>query len=276
MSKITKPCMNCSKDVTRYKSQMLKSVYCSRECRSEYFRKHKNVTLNCDFCKSEYTVRSSSVKGNSKNYCSRKCKDSHQTKLLVGENNPFYGMKHRDSTKKKISETKIRMGLRGERAHNYSKVKVECAQCGKVKMKIPYLVKRSENQFCSIKCFGKWKSENNVGENNGNWNHELTEEERTRGRKYPEYYEFVRAVLERDRYECVICGSNEKVNVHHIDSYDWAKDKRTDINNGITLCKEHHMQFHKEYGYGKNTSEQFSEFIANTEVNENTTRHRNA
>ena len=33
------------------------------------------------------------------------------------------------------------------------------------------------------------------------------------------------------------------------------------LNNGICLCKKCHKEFHGKYGWGKNTKEQFDDFI---------------
>lgn len=125
------------------------------------------------------------------------------------------------------------------------------------------MVDRSVNLFCTIECHGKWKSENLRGENSPTWNPRLTDEERSIGRKYPEYYEFLTVVMKRDNYSCDICGDYSKwgsgMNVHHLSSYDWDIDNRTNPDNGITLCKACHVGFHRKYGFGKNTAEQYSE-----------------
>lgn len=99
----------------------------------------------------------------------------------------------------------------------------------------------------------------NRGENHPNWNPNLTDEERMKYRKYNEYEKFRIAVYERDNYTCQFCGDNKGGNLvaHHLDSYDWCKDKRTDVNNGITLCEDCHSNFHSVYGYGRNTKKQF-------------------
>ena len=49
--------------------------------------------------------------------------------------------------------------------------------------------------------------------------------------------------------------------MHHINGYNWDKENRTNINNGITLNQEIHKEFHKLYGKGNNTKEQFNQFI---------------
>lgn len=66
--------------------------------------------------------------------------------------------------------------------------------------------------------------------------------------------------------KCKECCKQERKTYTHICniySYDWDKEHRTDLNNGVTLCNKCHKEFHKKYGYGNNTKEQFEEFINN-------------
>lgn len=44
-------------------------------------------------------------------------------------------------------------------------------------------------------------------------------------------------------------------------NYAEYKELRTDVSNGITLCKECHKEFHKTYGYSRNNEYQIKEFI---------------
>lgn len=102
------------------------------------------------------------------------------------------------------------------------------------------------------------------GENHHNWNPNITQEERENGRYIEGYDDFIKGVYKRDNYTCQVCGqegNGHNLNAHHLDGYNWCKEKRTDINNGITLCDKCHKEFHKLYGKGNNTKEQFEEYL---------------
>jgi len=100
------------------------------------------------------------------------------------------------------------------------------------------------------------------GVNNPNYDFNKTEEERELGRSIEGYGIFIQSVYKRDDYTCQCCGERSgDLNAHHLDSYDWCKDKRTDPDNGVTLCNSCHRKFHLEYGFGHNTKQQFDEFI---------------
>ena len=48
---------------------------------------------------------------------------------------------------------------------------------------------------------------------------------------------------------------------NELEIYNWDIENRTNVDNGITLSKEIHKKFHKIYGYGNNTKEQFLDFV---------------
>lgn len=82
-----------------------------------------------------------------------------------------------------------------------------------------------------------------------------------------DYKDWRNMVFIRDAYKCQVCGVNSNnLKAHHLDGFGIAPHKRFDVTNGVTLCDNHHLQFHKEYGFGGNTKEQFDEFIAKIEV----------
>lgn len=101
------------------------------------------------------------------------------------------------------------------------------------------------------------------GENHYLWDCNKTEQERILGRRTLDgYTDFIKNVLERDKYTCLRCnctGSN--LNVHHLNGYDWFVDGRLDTKNAVTLCDKCHKNFHLLYGKGNNTKEQFEEWM---------------
>lgn len=103
-----------------------------------------------------------------------------------------------------------------------------------------------------------------VGVNSHFYKPELSDEDRI-GNRYTLFggkiYVWRKEVYERDSYTCQLCqSSNNKLNAHHLNSWNWAVEERFDVDNGITLCVDCHRNFHKEYGRGDNTKEQFEEF----------------
>lgn len=63
-------------------------------------------------------------------------------------------------------------------------------------------------------------------------------------------------------YVCDCCGYDRKIalKAHHLDGYEKNKDLALELDNGVALCGNCHEEFHKEYGYGSNTKEQYITF----------------
>jgi 5-methylcytosine-specific restriction endonuclease McrA len=97
-------------------------------------------------------------------------------------------------------------------------------------------------------------------------NGQLSDLERVRRRLIFGYGKWVGYVKERDNYKCTVCGSNEEIVAHHLNSYDMFEEGRTDPENGLTLCRKCHLNFHSEYGFGSNTKQQFDEWRKRVEV----------
>lgn len=117
----------------------------------------------------------------------------------------------------------------------------------------------------------KKMSENHAdfsGKNHPNWNPNLTDEERQDKRKYPEYNNWRNQVFERDNYTCRCCEQRGgSLVAHHFKSYTPNKELRISIENGITVCKKCHLDFHHQYGYRNNTRKQFEEFLMSRGIN---------
>lgn len=122
----------------------------------------------------------------------------------------------------------------------------------------------------NLKSSGKCKCKNcnclyhRGGKSNPRYNHQLTEKDRLPRQFIPELKIWRKAILRRDNYTCQItnCKSNRLI-VHHIEGWTTNKELRFVTSNGITLCKLIHTLFHKIYGYGQNTTKQFTEFKDN-------------
>lgn len=73
-----------------------------------------------------------------------------------------------------------------------------------------------------------------------------------------EYVNWKKYILKRDNYTCQCCNKKGgSLNVHHIFNYADNPDKRIDVDNGICLCEECHLNsypnsFHKKYGVHNN------------------------
>ena len=84
-----------------------------------------------------------------------------------------------------------------------------------------------------------------------------------------DYINWRKSVFARDHYTCQCCGAkNGKgrtivFNAHHIENWKDNRDKRYDVENGITLCLECHYAFHSQYGKKNNTLSQLNAFISN-------------
>lgn len=58
----------------------------------------------------------------------------------------------------------------------------------------------------------------------------------------------------------------EKIVVHHLNGRHWYKRDRLYILNAVPLSESLHKEFHSLYGYGKNTREQFQEWLREKEI----------
>ena len=77
-----------------------------------------------------------------------------------------------------------------------------------------------------------------------------------------EYKLWRKACMERDDFTCQKTGRKWwKLVVHHINNFSEYPELRTSIQNGITLLKESHKEFHKIYWTKNNTKEQLDEYL---------------
>jgi hypothetical protein len=95
-----------------------------------------------------------------------------------------------------------------------------------------------------------WQDDMNFmrGENNPRWISDRTKLKKRDKRNDPLYKEWRRNVCLRDGFVCKINNKDccKKLEVHHILRWADYPELRYDINNGITLCKNHHPRKKKE------------------------------
>ena len=126
-------------------------------------------------------------------------------------------------------------------------------------LKIEKIIERNKREY-SIKTREKM-SKNHAdfrGVKSGKWNFDLTEIERELSKdrsKLLGYLSWRSAVYAKDNYICQKCKNNNILNAHHLNNYKNYPEQRIDINNGITLCKVCHIDFHSHYGKNNNKSQ---------------------
>lgn len=151
-------------------------------------------------------------------------------------------------------------------------VDVKCDCCKDV-LNMEYFVYHTYNHDGKYYCKPCANKIFNAGENNNNYNPNLTDEERQDKRNYPEYNEFIKSVMARDNYTCQCCGGNTTIDriqpeVHHLYGYSGFPKYRLDQTQALTLCENCHKAFHSwhviKYGNnnkGKCTRDDFNTWL---------------
>ena len=104
-------------------------------------------------------------------------------------------------------------------------------------------------------------SNSKKAEKNGMWKGGISpESEKIRGNR--DYKLWRKEVFIRDNFICQKCSQKAGIlNAHHIESFNNNPELRTQVNNGITLCKNCHKNFHHQYGRGNNNKNQLIKFL---------------
>lgn len=139
--------------------------------------------------------------------------------------------------------------------YNNSKQKLEyICSCGKksTTMYVNFMKGKSCVE-CGIK--------KNSGVNHPKYNPDLTD--KIRKRHLIGYQKWRKEVFERDSFSCLKCFRSDDVelNAHHIKNFSQEIELAIEVDNGATLCKECHLQFHKEYGFQDNNEDQIIEWL---------------
>ncbi len=178
---------------------------------------------------------------------------------LSGENNHFYGKKHSDESKEKMSA--------GQKEWDRTEWnKVRWTEARKLEYKENNPMKNEEYRLKHAKVMRETRS----GENCYWWMGGKTET-KSLLRECFEYKEWHRQILKRDNFTCLHCGSKKELEVDHIKPFSLIIlennintfedglncEKLWDIENGRTLCFPCHAKT-DTYGVGvKNYYEKY-------------------
>lgn len=118
---------------------------------------------------------------------------------------------------------------------------ITCHVCGEKEYKQPSHLEYSSSgkYFCSRQCKGQHYS----GENNPMWK----DKDYSDFTKTPAGRAWRQAVIERDAGICQDCGSEPQTpHTHHIKPKSEFPELKTDVDNGVTLCEDCHVNRHPE------------------------------
>jgi len=220
------------------------------------------INFTCDFCGTEFNVKSRSDRDGDRAFCSDECKGKWYSENLTGEASPHWEQRRIECENcgKKYSERPFRIESNernfcspgcsqdfkvGKNHPLFKRRSVKCDNCGESLIRPPSRIR--DHNFCDLVCHGEWRSKNLVGENAPSWSG-----------GYIRYYgpswreQRVEAIL-RAAGRCELCGMSESthhrlrghgLHVHHkIPFTRFGQENHLEANslsNLIVLCKKCH------------------------------------
>lgn len=176
----------------------------------------------CNYCGNEFIINDGN--GKNKKYCNIKC--YHNSRI---------GIKDSEKTKNKKSSSNI--GKHNRLHTEIEKEKIKLTSIGR-KWTIERRLKISEDRKGDKTHLWKGGKDKKIYKHYNNAEYKIWREQ----------------IFERDNYTCQKCGVRSQVgrriylHPHHIKSYTYYPQLRYDINNGVTLCKECHLDLHSIKG----------------------------
>lgn len=259
-----KQCEICSKDFYVKPKKYDSRFCCSQKCKHERFRDTLKGENNPNFKNAKETKKKKcpicGVYFYRANTNQKTCSMSCGGKLSA----PFKNYDHlrdkafiesRKLVRNRQVEEKKMLGIHCEtcKCGNYKSHKSKtCMECFKKRtQKQPNkcivcnnVTKNWRHKTCSKDCFRQLQKNRYTNENNPNWKGGIRKPNATI-RASDKYKEWRKGVFERDKYTCQDCGQlGWELHAHHIKPFSKYPELRTELSNGITLCKKCHSKLH--------------------------------
>lgn len=219
----------------------------------------------CEHCGLEFITNPS----RKKRFCSIACSSKRIISKEHREKNSISntGRVFSDETRKKIREAHIGKKASIETREKFSKIMSVRMIGNKIKLGKPMLLS-IKDKISKAKKGKKFTKEHlsNLrksfprGDSHPNWKGGITPEN-VKLRKGVENRDWIKSVFSRDSYTCRRCKKGGVLQAHHIKNFADYPNDRVVIENGITLCKNCHKDFHRLYGCKKNNLEQITNFL---------------
>lgn len=236
---------------------------CDQACKSEkgmkqhHTRSHdtslNSVTLDCNYCGTEFTANKNDVKNVEHSFCSSECENSWRS-------NEYSGSGHHNHKEKVVLECEYceesykeypyradesrfcSQECSGKYKTNRGTEQVLCDWCDNPFKKCVADINRSEHNFCSKSCYGEWSSLNKTGQNHPNWTGGSNLYEAIRENLSDESWSKI-AELNRQG-SCYKCGKQGKeLHEHHIIPIMYGGTNAEDLL--MTLCPSCHRTVEK-------------------------------
>ena len=204
---------------------------------------------------------SKALKGEANYWFGKHLSEEHKKKLSEAHK----GLKASEETKKKISES-----LKGRQHSEETKKKISDAHKGVKRKKFSEEHMRRMSESLKGRKFSKETrrklSDVQKGSLGNNWQGGIASGN-NKIRRGIEYRLWREAVFARDGWICQKTGiKGGCLRCHHIQNFSDHPELRFAIDNGITLSKKAHQEFHRIYGRTHNTREQLEEYLNQMEV----------
>ena len=231
-NRVTKVCVYCKQE---FKARDNRVDCCSRKC-SGLLARADRIKCKCDSCNKDLELTVSRFNRSERHFCSVKCMGEGESLFNTGINSKNW---------------------------KGGEIQYSCDICGKDSSGCKAEYQRYQHHYCSIECKDKGQTVFYSGTKAKLYNEDISEVTRESERMSNENVQWRKQVFDRDKYTCKCCGltNSGDLNAHHLNGYHWDIENRYNIDNGVTLCEVCHKDFHSIYGRGKNTVDEYNEFI---------------